>query len=225
MVESNSEWIIELGACKHFCSNKSLFAELEESNNGGVVYMGNASSAPIQEKGKILLKLNSGKILSLSDVLFVPSLRMNLISAGLLIKVGLKIVLEADKLVITKNGIFVGKGYLSGGLFVVDSTAMINDNAGLSYLVESLNIWHGRLGHLNQNSLKLMRKKDLLPSLKFDNSLPKCLVCAESKFFHKKFHIVSKRESGLLDLIHSDLADFKTLESRGGKRYHITFVD
>ncbi|CAN1283557.1 Retrovirus-related Pol polyprotein from transposon TNT 1-94, partial [Linum perenne] len=74
--------------------------------------MGNSSSAPVFGKGKITLKLNSGKNLALSNVFFVPSLRRNLISAGLLNKAGLKLVMEADKLVITKNSIFVGKGYL-----------------------------------------------------------------------------------------------------------------
>ncbi|CAN1352538.1 Retrovirus-related Pol polyprotein from transposon TNT 1-94, partial [Linum perenne] len=111
--EGKAEWIIDSGATKHFCSDKEQFTEFEAVNTGEVVYMGNASSAQIKGKGKITLKLTSGKILSLSNVAFVPSLRRNLISAGLLIKAGMKLVLEADKLVISKNGIFVGKGYLS----------------------------------------------------------------------------------------------------------------
>lgn len=63
-------------------------------------------------KGKIFIKLTSGETLALNNVLYVPSLRRNLISSSLLNKVGLKIVLEADKVIITKNGNFVWKGYL-----------------------------------------------------------------------------------------------------------------
>ncbi|CAN0918509.1 Retrovirus-related Pol polyprotein from transposon TNT 1-94, partial [Linum grandiflorum] len=100
LVEGRSEWLIDSGAYRHFCSSKNLFTSLEETNTREVVYMGNASSSPIMGKGKINLSLTSGKILALHDVLFVPSLRRNLISAGLLIKTGLKLVLDADKLVI-----------------------------------------------------------------------------------------------------------------------------
>ncbi|KAK4400300.1 Retrovirus-related Pol polyprotein from transposon RE1 [Sesamum angolense] len=72
--------------------------------------MGNSATAEVMEKGKVLLKLTSGKTLALLDVLYVPSLRRNLISGSLLNKVGLKIVLEADKVIITRNDDFIGKG-------------------------------------------------------------------------------------------------------------------
>ncbi|CAN1352537.1 Retrovirus-related Pol polyprotein from transposon TNT 1-94, partial [Linum perenne] len=224
--EGKAEWIIDSGATKHFCSDKEQFTEFEAVNTGEVVYMGNASSAQIKGKGKITLKLTSGKILSLSNVAFVPSLRRNLISAGLLIKAGMKLVLEADKLVISKNGIFVGKGYLSNGLFIVDASVLINENAvSSSYLVESCDMWHARLGHLNFKSLKLMKRMNLLPKLVMNNVPVKCPVCIEAKFSKKSFKSVAKRTSFPLELIHSDLADFKGTESKGGKHYYITFVD
>ncbi|CAN1127376.1 Retrovirus-related Pol polyprotein from transposon TNT 1-94, partial [Linum perenne] len=50
-------------------------------------------------------------------------------------------------------------------------------------------------------------------------------VCVEAKFAKKPFHAVTKRVTDLLELIHSDLADFKEVESKGGKRYYVTFVD
>ncbi|CAN1221891.1 Retrovirus-related Pol polyprotein from transposon TNT 1-94 [Linum grandiflorum] len=191
-----------------------------------MVYMGNASSSPIMGKGKINLSLTSGKFFALNDVLFVPSLRRNLISAGLLIKAGLKLVLDANKLVITKNGVFVGKGYMSGSLFVMDTTTTINKNVSASsYLVESFDKWHSRLGHVNKNSIRLMKKMDLLSNLSGNNLSSKCSVCIESKFAKKTFFPVHKRVSSVLDLVHTDLAVFKDIESLGGKKYYITFID
>ncbi|CAN1845367.1 Retrovirus-related Pol polyprotein from transposon TNT 1-94, partial [Linum perenne] len=226
MVEGKAEWIIDSGATKHFCADKNMFADFDAVTTGEVVYMGNASSAQVMGKGKINLKLTSGKSLSLMNVLFVPSLRRNLISASLLIKAGMKLVLEAGKLVITKNEIFVGKGYMSGGLFVIETSISLNDKASpSSYLVESCDTWHARLGHLNSKSLKLMKKMNLLPNLLGNIDLPKCHVCVEAKFNKKPFKTVNKRASCLLELIHSDLADFKGIESKGGKNYYITFVD
>jgi len=54
--------------------------------------MGNSSIAMVKGKGKVLLKFSSGKMLSLSNVLFVPFLRRNLIFSTLLDIAHLKIV-------------------------------------------------------------------------------------------------------------------------------------
>ncbi|CAN1246025.1 Retrovirus-related Pol polyprotein from transposon TNT 1-94 [Linum grandiflorum] len=226
IIEDRAEWLIDSGACRHFYSSRDLFSTLEESNTGEVVYMGNASSSPIMGKRKINLSLTSGKILALNDVLFLPFLRRNLISARLLIKAGLKLVLDVDKLVITKNGVFVGKGYMSGSLFVMDTIATINKNSAVSsYLIESFDKWHGRLGHVNKNSIRLMRKMNLLTNISGNDLSSKCSICIESKFTKKPFYPVYNRVSSVLDLIHTDLAVFKDIESKGGKRYYITFID
>ncbi|KAL0345526.1 UNVERIFIED_CONTAM: hypothetical protein Sradi_4383900, partial [Sesamum radiatum] len=84
-------------ASKHFCSNKELFQEFKEAADSECVFMGNSTTVSVLGNGKVLLKLTSEKILTLQDVLYVPSLRRNLISGSLLNKVGLKIVSEADK--------------------------------------------------------------------------------------------------------------------------------
>ncbi|KAK4382544.1 hypothetical protein Sango_2861300 [Sesamum angolense] len=144
LVENKVDWILDTGASKHFCANKELFHEFHEASDGECVFMGNSATAGVMGKGKVLFKLTSGKILALLDVLYVPSLRRNLISGSLLNKVGLKIVLESDKVIISRNGDFIGKGYLSDGLFVLNTVSTISNKNSLNsaYLVESINIWH-----------------------------------------------------------------------------------
>ena len=99
--------------------------------------MGNASTVMIEGNGKIALGLTSGKDLVLIDVLHVPSLAKNLIFGPILSKKRFKIVFESDKFVITKGGVYVGKGYLYEGLFklfvhdtvnIVDATIVNNEN-------------------------------------------------------------------------------------------------
>ncbi|KAF8018167.1 hypothetical protein BT93_H3152 [Corymbia citriodora subsp. variegata] len=46
-----------------------------------------------------------------NDVLHVPNIRANLVSVALLGKVRVKVSFESDKIVMTKNNVFVGKGY------------------------------------------------------------------------------------------------------------------
>ena len=65
---------------------------------------------------------------------------------------------------------------------------------------------------------------NLLP--KFDvNIHNKCEVCTESKFAKQNFKSVQERSNELPSLIRSDLCDFKTIPSRSGKNYFITFID
>lgn len=225
LVGNIAEWIVDTGASRHFCANKDMFTEFEKTEGGEEVFMGNSSSSEVLGKGKVLLKLTSGKTLALQNVLYVPSLRRNLISGALLNKVGIKLVFEADKLVLTRNGEYVGKGYLNGGLFVLDTIISEPIKGSTSaYIVESSYLWHNRLGHVNINALKRLKDMNLVPNL-VEHDFSKCEICVEAKFAKKPFKSVTNKTTELLELIHTDLADFRNTESRGGKKYYITFVD
>ena len=188
LVHNLMEWILDSGASRHFCANRELMINFEDVVDEQCVYMGNSSTTAVKGKGKILLKFTSEKLLSLSNVLFVPSLRRNLVSSTLLDVAGLKIVQEAGKVVIMRNGDFVGKGYRSGGLLVLNAVAQINDETTTNsvYIVQSVDLWHGRLGHVNFASLKRLRNMRLIPKVNTE-SCSKCPVCVEAKFAKKPF--------------------------------------
>lgn len=88
--------------------------DFQEVVNGEPVYMGTRDTAGVHGKGKVFLKLTSGKTLALSVVLYFPSLRRNIVSGVVLNKVGLKQVIESDKIIISNNDNFIQKAYLSG---------------------------------------------------------------------------------------------------------------
>ena len=225
LVSNGKDWIVDIGATKHICYDRSIFSSYEPVKNGEQVFMGNSRSSPIAGKGKVLLKLTSGKVLQLSDVHHVPEMIRNLVSGALLNKVGVKLVFESDKLIFTRNGNFVGKGYYSDGLFVLNVFSVIYNNASTSssYLIEPLNVWHMRLGHAIVNSIKRMKTLGLISDFSNTN-FDKCEACVESKFTRKPFKNI-QRESDLLSLIHTDIGDYKSNLTRGGKKYYITFVD
>ena len=67
--------------------------------------------------------------------------------------------MKYNKVVITHTGLFFGKGYFSDGLFLINVEpvlgSFINDSVAPSaYNVESSDLWHSRLGHLNFGALK-----------------------------------------------------------------------
>ena len=118
--------------------------------------MGNSSTSKIEENRKVVLKMTMGKYLTLKDVLHVPDIQKNLVFGSLLSKNGFKLVFEFDKFSLFKSGMYVGKGYLSNGLFKMNVITVFptidNDKGSSIYMLESSNAWHGRLGHVNYHT-------------------------------------------------------------------------
>ncbi|XP_060964774.1 uncharacterized protein LOC133033727 [Cannabis sativa] len=117
LVANVKEWVVDSGATRHICANKDVFSSYKPVGDGEEhVYLGDSQTVQVFGKGKVVLKLTFGKTLALNDVLHVPNIRANLISATLLGKVGVKVSFESGKIEMTKNNIFVGKGYCNQGL-------------------------------------------------------------------------------------------------------------
>uniref|UniRef100_A0A2N9IZW8 Reverse transcriptase Ty1/copia-type domain-containing protein n=1 Tax=Fagus sylvatica TaxID=28930 RepID=A0A2N9IZW8_FAGSY len=159
--ENSSEWWYDSGATIHVCNNKMLFKEYVEAGNGLEVLMGNHNTAKVLGTGTVELILSSGKKLKLTNVYHVPDIKKNLVSASLLSKNGVKAVLESDKLILSKFGVFVGKGYSCNGMYKLSLIINKND-VGCAYIVDSSLLWHARLGHLNFKYMKYMSKHGLI---------------------------------------------------------------
>ena len=118
---------------------------------------------------------------------------------------------------------------MSNGLFkmnemtIVPPIKNINKNTSSAYILESSNVWHGRLGHVNYNTLRRLINMEYLPKFKIDPN-HKCEICVESKLARTSFQSI-ERSSEPLELIHSDICDMKFIQTRGGKKYFLTLID
>ena len=218
LTSTNPGWWLDSGATVHVCKDRSLFKTFDANSFVKEVQMGNTACINVAGQGSVELDFTSCKKLTLLNILYVPDMRKNLVSVDLLCKKGFRVVFESDKVILSKAGMFVGKGYGSTGMF---KFSLNNENASSVYMVESSYLWHDRLAHINFNSLKLMKKLGLI---NFSDALDKCETCVESKMVKKPFPSV-KRDSKILELIHSDICEFNGMLTRGGKRYFITFID
>ena len=127
MVTNSKNWVVDSGATRHICANRDAFTSYTlVKDDKKVVCLSDSHTAQVLGKGKVMLKLTSGKTLALNDVLHVPNIRANSVSVALLGKVGVKVSFESDKIVMTKNNIFVGKGFCNQGLFVLSISEVIN---------------------------------------------------------------------------------------------------
>ncbi|GKF01141.1 zinc finger, CCHC-type containing protein, partial [Tanacetum coccineum] len=103
---------------------------------------------------------------------------------------------------------------------------IVNDNITSAFMSTSkLNdsiIWHARLGHVHFKIMQDISKDALIPA--FDMDAEKCKTCMLTKITKKPFQNI-KRETEVLELIHSDLCDLHATPSLGNKKYFVTFID
>ena len=170
MVSVEKRWWIDTGAIRHICSDKNMFYEYNKVADGEKLFMGNATSSKVEGNGIVKMKFTSGKIVTLVDVLHVPDIRKNLVSSPLLSKKGFKLMFEYDKFVLTKGGMYVGKGYLVDGLFKLNVMVTNDKNKDKvsAYMVDSYNLWHSRLGHVNSISLHRIVHLGIIPKFEID---------------------------------------------------------
>ena len=106
------------------CSKRELFTTFK-SLDGEKVFLGNSTSFKIEGEGKVLLKMKSGKELTLKNVLYVLEICKNLVSGSLLNNHGFHMVFESNKVISSKSRMYVGKGYVSDGLFKLNVMTII----------------------------------------------------------------------------------------------------
>ena len=217
------DWWFDSSAMMHVC-NKEQYKTYDESYIEQQVQMDNHNEAKVLEKGTVEVNMSSGKMMILTNVFHVPNIKKNLMSANLLcksgVKAGVKAILESDKLILSKNEIFVGKRYAIDDMYKL---SIINKEvSSCAYFVDSSYLWHARLGHLNFKYLKFMSKHGMI-SYKHDDE-KKCEICIQAKMTKKPFSKLD-RNSIMIELVYFDVCKLNGVLIRGGKRYFITFID
>ena len=90
-------------------------------------------------------------------------------------------------------------------------------------MLKSFNVWHGRLCHVNYNNLDRLINLNLLSKFEIDFNR-NCEIYVKVKMARECFKPV-ERSTKPLELIHSDVCDMKVVQTKGGKKYFITFID
>ncbi|GJR45674.1 zinc finger, CCHC-type containing protein [Tanacetum coccineum] len=221
-IDDDVAWFIDLGATEHVCKDRCWFKTYKSLNDGYILYMGNESTT-LYGHGCVELRFSSGKIVSLFNVLYVPNIRKNLVSSSILNNCGYKQVIKSNKFILYKYGVFIGFGYLSNQMFMLN---IVNDDIASAFMSTfKLNdsiILHARLGHVHFKRMQDMSKNGLI--LAFDMDTEKCKTCMMTKITKKPFQNV-KRDNKVLELMHINLYDLHATPSLGNKKYFVTFID
>ena len=111
---------------------------------------------------------------------------------SLLGKVGVKVSFEFDKVVLTKNNVFMGKDYCNKGLFVLNINNDVNDNASTFASNDCSDLWHSKLRHICSSYVKSMQNLGLILGINFKDNNSKCQIYAATKLTKKYYKSINR---------------------------------
>lgn len=225
--EGNTIWYLDTGATSHMTGNKQLFTTLN-TNVKGTVRLGDNSCVQIEGKGSILIETKNGEHRLLTDILYIPYLKSNVLSIGQAEEGGCKIEI--------KHGVL--------SMFEPDGTLLMRVQRSLNRLYK-INLksaapvclltrldnpawlWHAHLGHVNFDTIKRLGSGQLVegvPQINHPKQL--CEACLAGK--HSRYCFPCQTTfsaSNPLEQVYADLCGPISPTSPSGNKYIILFVD
>ncbi|GFX35854.1 retrovirus-related Pol polyprotein from transposon TNT 1-94 [Trichonephila clavipes] len=234
-------WVIDTAATSHFCNDKSLFLDLKPITNMKMSLATEDKSCPVEGIDTLRFRVKykgSFHEITLTDVLFNPKLRRNLLSGSKLESKGAHFVGTKGKInVFNKDWIkFFSATRHENLYFFKPDHYIIPKSKEISFFSDvtaktkngSIEIWHQRFCHVNNDYLVKTSKNDSVKGLPrlTDNGKTLCIPCKLVKSkrvsFKKTGTVRSKRP---LELLHMDLCGPMPTESRGGNKYFLSIID
>jgi len=241
--EPEDDWLVDSGCTHHMCNSASQMLTLEGVQEEKRVLLGNSTWARVANVGSVELKVRTGQnsvvSLRLENVLLVPDLRKNLISVSCLMDAGIDVEFKGSQGTCSfiKGGETVGKANKVQNLWVLDTLKwgdgfIAQSNlAGMGFLAsknQTLGLWHLRFNHLNEDDLKRLANSNAVKGLEMSGGQAvkgRCSGCALGKQHRDPFPQAERKETKILELIHSDLIGPlpETIQTR--KRWIMVLID
>lgn len=157
---------------------------------------------------------------TLKDVQLIPDICVNLLSVSKIVKNNNNEVHFSKNgvKILDGNGKIIATGSLTNDMFKLNTVSNeIAYSANLNH--DHLLPWHRRLAHASVSKLSVLFKVDSKKCIE-------CITCAaKGKHAQRASNNTGHRARGLLDLIHTDVCGPMSVNSIGGSRFFVTFID
>ncbi|GAU31479.1 hypothetical protein TSUD_386430 [Trifolium subterraneum] len=221
------EWYLDSGCSTHMTGRRDWFSSFDQSHRNKVKFA-NDSTLNAEGVGVVCIRSKNGDQAFINDVLYIPSIKCNLLSVGQLIEKDYKIVIEDRmmKLMDSNRKLILKAPMSRNRTFKIELNVM--NHMCLATAIERDDwTWHYRFGHLNFRDLNMMSNKSMvsgLPKIQVPNEV--CEDCVQSKKHRDSFNKdVKSRTKNVLEVIYSDVCGPMQVDSTGGNRYFVSFVD
>eukprot|EP00253_Pinus_taeda_P035729 PITA_35729 len=153
-------WYLDSGASFHMSGDKNLFSTLKEKGLQIWIEMGDDGKYCVSGRGTIMFQREHGSPLTLSNVMYVPGLKKNLVSIVMLEDKGYDVVFSLGNIFLRHIGTGQTKqiGIRIKNLYMlqVEDCAALSSKAKEVHGKDIGELWHRRLGHLHHGALKIM---------------------------------------------------------------------
>ena len=195
-------WIIDSGASSHMTQRKELLANYEEFDKPQKVSMGDGHMVEACGKGDIqftmVLQNDRSKEITMRGALYVPKLTCSLFSVRATAMKGNTVKFENGScLIYDKNGVLLGTGSLEDKLYYLKFESVTQESVAIaagSEVKNKVDLWHQRLGHLNEIQLREMASQNLVKGMIIPKStrISFCEKCVEGMMSKKPFKSVGE---------------------------------
>ena len=226
-LENHSKWCLDSGCTSHMCNDENKFIKKEECASDTLNLASNAT-AKIKAKGTVKITVEGKKVISLENTLHVPELRTPLLSVSKITDKGSDVIFTSTNATVKdKEGNIKFTADRIGDLYYVRDNVETANAVSEDMSTEKLNLWHKRLGHLNERDVKrvVREKKALGIELDPNQKLGVCESCIKGKFVQTSFPKKLSRQAEILEIVHTDLCGPMRTQSMGHAKYFITFTD
>ena len=226
VTHDNDTWLVDSGASKHMTGYKNYLSTLIERESHQKVKLGDDYKYPIKGVGEASYKLESGKLLKMKDVLYVPSLKKNLLSISGLEKKGFRVAFVDGQVLMWPRGKTIDDVVVIGveerGLYKLKGSS---DQVLVHSTINPCELWHQRFAHLHYRALPTVSKAVIgIPELQAKHE-GVCNGCAQGKNVKSPFPSSDSKAKGILDIIHSDVCGPMSATSLSRYVYYVSFID
>jgi transposase InsO family protein len=230
------QWMLDSGASSHMTPHLKLLQwDLRPAAPDHFVTFGNSAKAKVEAIGTtVVYTPEKPGGFWLKDVLYVPSLALNLMSVSRAAVNGCTITYDGTDCELKRGDKLLAKAQCNpeGDVYVLGIRSMrLDDHALLAKAAESASLLHRRYGHLGHDNMAKLVKHSMVNGLDVDPSTfdeankEPCEPCVMGKAHRLPFPESDNTAKQLLDVLHMDVCGPMPVDSIGGARYLATITD
>ncbi|CAI7934166.1 unnamed protein product [Closterium sp. NIES-54] len=206
--------LLDSGCSHHLMGTKVVFVDMAPSDGMKHVRGFNGALQPVQGRGTGALQGEARKRVLIPDVLYVPGLQANLLSAGQLKESGVQLEGDGDEmLLVDATG---------------ESTKVVALRTIISETKSTPDRLHARLAHVNVDTIKSSAKHKVATGLDINPSTgadPPCVSFVGGKLAWHTFPAKGSDVEEALAVVHIDLCGPFRVPAKDGSLYFLLLKD
>ena len=231
--QDDAAWVIDSGATWHMARDRATFNTYTELLEDHPIRVGDGRVINAIGRGDIIRKLSyrdRRTIVTLVDVLHVPALQHNLLSINLAMErlFDFRFCSSTNQCLVvdTRSGTIIGSGAKRDHLyFLVEDQEQANIMHRPLTVITARDLWHQRYGHLHHGALNTLKRGLVTGLPRISGAASPCKACVLAKHARSPFPDHKRTATDVLALVHSDVCGPIQVNSKGGARYFVTFID